>query len=324
MEKPQDCIVHFCTTQSVKLRILFETLNPLLVEGNIIFSPTGMRLSTMSSMVYCFLRLDADKIESYHCKEETVLGVNFEHMFSYLKDCNQSDVICFQVTEASLSKPVPEFNIYISNHEEQYIYEYQCKLIHIEEKIWASPPRDIDRIVTMPASSFQRILRCCIKQGDHVQIMADGGGVHGNYIYFVTKGDNVVLRITCGYASSGDKQSANPADPGFEPLSGSTYLDQPCDKRDRYSLKYLSLITKATNMSANVRLYLASDYVLIVSYNVGTLGSIYFCLVGSDEESNIDLESVRGNIEMSGVNQLATGLEGSPMYSALIPLLTLR
>ena len=39
--KLDDCVVHFETLQSIRIRSLFETLNPLLVEGNLVFDKTG-------------------------------------------------------------------------------------------------------------------------------------------------------------------------------------------------------------------------------------------------------------------------------------------
>jgi hypothetical protein len=42
MQKPGQCLVHMRTTESVKLRTTFETLNPILVEGSVEFTKAGM------------------------------------------------------------------------------------------------------------------------------------------------------------------------------------------------------------------------------------------------------------------------------------------
>ena len=46
----------------------------------------------------------------------------------------------------------------------------------------------------------------------------------------------------------------------------------------RYSLKYLNLFTKSTNLSNIVEMYLMTNYPLILVYYVGNLGKLQYCL----------------------------------------------
>ena len=50
-----------------------------------------------------------------------------------------------------------------------------------------------------------------------------------------------------------------------------------------YSLKYINLFTKSTNLCNTIELYLKKDYPLIMKYNVGTIGEIRFCLAAKAE-----------------------------------------
>ena len=45
-----------------------------------------------------------------------------------------------------------------------------------------------------------------------------------------------------------------------------------------FSLKYINLFTKSTNLCNTIELYFKQDYPLIMKYNVGNLGQIKFCL----------------------------------------------
>lgn len=45
-----------------------------------------------------------------------------------------------------------------------------------------------------------------------------------------------------------------------------------------YSVKYLNLFTKSTNLSNVVELYLMNNYPLILVYYVGNLGKLQYCL----------------------------------------------
>ena len=45
-----------------------------------------------------------------------------------------------------------------------------------------------------------------------------------------------------------------------------------------FSLKYLTLFTKCTNLCQTIQVYLKNDYPLIICYSVGNLGEIKMCL----------------------------------------------
>ena len=45
-----------------------------------------------------------------------------------------------------------------------------------------------------------------------------------------------------------------------------------------FSLKYLSLFTKCTNLCNQINLYIKNDYPLIIRYAVASLGHIKLCL----------------------------------------------
>ncbi len=139
-----------------------------------------------------------------------------------------------------------------------------------------------------------------------------------NYIYFRTTGDDSRLHVRLRFriddvdpstawlddaefeeeleALSPDERKARlSAVPGQQPIA---VRQQSCLKRERYSVKYLLLIAKATSMSTSVTLLLAKDYVLVLRYKVGTLGNITFCLaqqIDTEEESGeqliIDMQS---------------------------------
>jgi hypothetical protein len=92
--------------------------------------------------------------------------------------------------------------------------------------------------------------------------------VDENYIIFITQGDEASLNVHMKFQ----------VDP-------KTWEDNSCLKMDCYALKYLTLITKATSLSAYVTLYLAKSFVLAVRYSIGTIGEITFCLAPQIDES---------------------------------------
>ena len=59
-------------------------------------------------------------------------------------------------------------------------------------------------------------------------------------------------------------------------FSQSTSDDNPI--QGVFSLKYLSLFTKCTNMCPIINMYIKNDYPLIIKYSVANLGDIKLCL----------------------------------------------
>ena len=62
---------------------------------------------------------------------------------------------------------------------------------------------------------------------------------------------------------------------------GLQYISDKSDNdlvQGEFSLKYLSLFTKCTNMCNLLKLYIKNDYPLIIQYSVASLGFIKLCL----------------------------------------------
>jgi proliferating cell nuclear antigen len=51
-----------------------------------------------------------------------------------------------------------------------------------------------------------------------------------------------------------------------------------------FSLKYLSLFTRASSLCSTVQVFLKKNYPLVLCYNVASLGVLKFCLVPRVED----------------------------------------
>ena len=51
----------------------------------------------------------------------------------------------------------------------------------------------------------------------------------------------------------------------------------------KFSLKYINLFTKSTNLSNTLDIYLKNDFPLMLKYNVANLGEIIFILAAYTE-----------------------------------------
>ena len=53
-----------------------------------------------------------------------------------------------------------------------------------------------------------------------------------------------------------------------------------------YSLRYLLLFTKCTNMCNQINMYIKNDYPLVIRYSVASLGDIKLCLAPNMDTSS--------------------------------------
>jgi proliferating cell nuclear antigen len=51
-----------------------------------------------------------------------------------------------------------------------------------------------------------------------------------------------------------------------------------------FSLKYLSIFTKCTNLSSLVEIYLKNSYPIILQYSIASMGTVRLCLAQKNDD----------------------------------------
>ena len=285
MEKPQDCIVHFRTSQTIKLRVLMDTLHPILGDANLHFDSKGINMTTVSDVMVVQLHLD--HFEEYNCNGKYTVGVNFQELHNCLKRATTHDTVVFQLTVAQFQSIHPTYTLFIINDEEDTIYQFSIRMLHIEALTQVLPASVFQTFIDLPSTKFLRILRCCEEQGDKIRILSKRNPVtNTNYCYFITDGDLKSVQIRVAFdmnktdVDRGTSSTARQHDMIVCKFCGD------CPNRDFYALKYLTQIAKATNMSKNVRIYLAQCEFLTIRYSIGTLGTVTFSVAGNPDDQD--------------------------------------
>ena len=276
----------FKTEQGVKIQKLFETLAPLLVEGNIIFNKSGIKLNSITSWLFANFQLKAENLDEYRCEGEYVAGVNFPTLFKYFKTVTQNDAIAIQLTQEGFNAATPVLFVHIITSSMTYSYRYS--LLAIDEVPFNVPPQIYDTVVRISSVAFLRALRSCEQVGEAVQILSratpvrDGDEGNRVVVYIVCEGLQSSLQVTI---SASEEEATADDEPDVSNTS---------DKKDRYSLKSLNYIAKATSLNSTVQLFLAKEYALIIRYRVGKLGYVTFGLPPRNDDSNITLDDIDG------------------------------
>ena len=256
----QPNLFEFTTVQSHSIKTLFEVLKDVLTDVNIIFDETGVKIMAMDGnhVALIHLKLEADKFEQYYCKEKTMIGVCMMSFYKLMKTVSNSDTITMFMEENNTD----QLHISVRNSDKNSITNFSLKLLDIDEEELEIPDVDIDCIVTMNSNEFQKLCRDMTNIKDTITITSEG-----DKITFACEGDFAKWETIIGETSHGLMFSKQTDD----------YISA------EYSLKYINLFTKSTNLCNTIELYLKPNYPLIMKYNVGNLGEIRFCLAAKAE-----------------------------------------
>ena len=250
-------IVDIKTVQSSAIKTLVESLKEILTDANFIIDENGVKLIAMDSThsVLVYLKLEADKFESFYCKEKIKLGISMLNLYKLIKTITTNDTLTFFVDENDLNT----LGIQIYNEIKNSQTVYKLNLLDISEDEISIPPAEFDTELTLPSSEFQKIIRDMTNIGILTEIKSIGSTLE-----FKCDGDYATQTTTLGETQNCLQFKQN-SDPDYT-IQGV------------FSLKYLSLFTKCTNLCNQIQLYIKNDYPLIIQYTVASLGIIKLCL----------------------------------------------
>jgi proliferating cell nuclear antigen len=250
-------VLEFQTVQTAAFRILIEALKEILTDANFEFDSNGLKIVAMDSThtVLVHLRLNAENLENYMCKEKIILGINLINFYKLMKILGNNDVLQLFVDDDNLSV----LNITIQNSEKNSITNFKLNLMDLNEENIEVPPPTFESVITMPSVDFQKICRDMHNLSDELEIKSVG-----NQLIFSCKGLFAEQETSIGASSHGLNFIQN--DDSNKIIQGI------------YALKYLVLFSKCTNLCNSVEVFLKNDFPLIIKYNIASLGEIKLCL----------------------------------------------
>jgi len=255
---PDDCEFFVQTEQAQIVRSVVELLKDLIFEATFLFSPSGIKVSSMdsskSSLVY--LKLDASSFEVFRVHREHHVGVSLQLLHKLVKMAGSNDTL----TLFARKSVTHELGIHIENAETSNRTTFSLKMLDLNTTNITLPALEYDHVVQINSHVFQRLIRDMQNLAPYVKIQTCRNG-----LVLSCTGDFAQQTTTIG----GD----NASDAGDEVASISA----------TYSLKYLALFSKSSNLSSSLTMYLRREHPIVLEYNVGGLGTIKFLLSPTDD-----------------------------------------
>ena len=256
-------ILEIKTIQASTIKSVIDAMKEILMDVNLEFDENGMKIVALDNthIVLIHLKLHAEKFESYYCMKKLYVGINMLKFHMLIKTIQNGDILSLFI-----HKDDPNIlGITIENNEKNVKTTYKLSMLDIDVVNVDIPPADFNTIITMPSAYLQKIIRDMHNLAEYIEIKNIGGKLilscQGEFCcqetILATETQNIQIK------SNENTQ---------EIIQGI------------FSLKYLSIFTKCTNLCSTVEIYLKNSYPIILQYSIASMGSVKLCLAQKSED----------------------------------------
>lgn len=262
---PSTYLLEIKTMQATTFKQVIDALKEILMDVNLEFDETGMKIVAMDNthVVLVHLKLDADRFETYFCEKKLYVGINMLKLHMLIKTISNNDVLTLFVEREDPNS----LGIRIENPDKNVRTHYKLSMFDINVLNINIPPADFPTVITMPSVDFQKIVRDMHNLADFMEIR----NVE-KQLCFSCKGDFCTQETVLGV----DKNQ------GLSIVKSGTTKSHEIIQ-GVFSLKYLSMFTKCTNLCNVVEIFLKNNFPLVLRYSVASLGEAKFVLAQSDD-----------------------------------------
>jgi proliferating cell nuclear antigen len=237
------------TIQASALKSVFEVLKDIINDVNVYFTARGIHILTLDTarVTLVHMNLGSENFEEYECPEDVAAGLNMANVYKLLKSVSSQDTLEIRVVGRDY------MDLKIENNVKKSATNFRLKLLDINEDIIEFPDISMNVVTTIPAIDFQRITRDMGNLAVEMDIFRDG-----QRLILSCQGDFADQTTIVEFPDAPVKRTGN-----------------------TFSLKYINLFTKATNMCSSVQLMQDSEnenMPIIFRYTIANLGDLKFYL----------------------------------------------
>ena len=145
------------TLKSVILKQLIEVIKPYIKECNMMITPEFIKISTLdlSEQSVTYIKLNANKFESYYCKKTMIIGIDTIMLFKAIKSANRRETITFYMDENNEDK----LGIELADPFMGKVKGYKLNLLALDEKMCKVDDMEFDYVINIPTTQFQQIIK---------------------------------------------------------------------------------------------------------------------------------------------------------------------
>jgi proliferating cell nuclear antigen len=243
--------MHLKTIQASALKSVFEVLKDIINDVNIYFTEKGVHVLTLDTarVTLVHMVLGAENFEEYECPQCIIAGLNMLNVYKLLKSVTSQDTLTMSITGRDY------MDLTIENPVKKSFTNFKLKLLDINEDILDLPDIQMDLVTTMASIDFQRYTRDMGNLANEISIFRNG----------------TLLELSCMGDFADQKTS----------LDCGGDADPDVCVGGVFSLKYINLFTKATNMCSSIQIMQDSvneNMPIVFRYTIANLGDLKFYL----------------------------------------------
>jgi|GEM_PF-4558208 len=267
-------MLHWQTTGGEKFRKIMEVISPIMVDGNITFDKSGVYIEGATSGIHVKLCLPSSGAEAFKSWTDRVsVGLDFKCLAGWLRSVTKGDIISFTLLKKDYESAHP---VLIYKHwggEGGGNHEVRFPILDIEESSPIEFPIQYRSIVTLSSVKFDEYIR------------RHGGGAKNVRFQSNHAGEQKFFILHSFGNTPGETTK-----PCFVPNSTGPYKheNKACQKQESFSIKRLKTVAKAHSVSSSVNIHLNEGGALMLSYQLGQLGSLEFRVDPSEEKSPVE------------------------------------
>lgn len=257
-------ILELKTFQATTFKQVVDALKEILVDVNFEFDKDGLKILAMntSHVVLIFAKMEADKFEFYKCSKQKYVGLNMLKLHQIIKTISNNDTLTLFIEEDDPNK----LGIQIENPDKNFKSIYKLSMLDIDVLSFDIPDIEFHTTINMPSTYFQKIIRDMHNIAEIIEIRSQN-----DYLELRCKGEFCTQKTVIG--TDNNKTVSIKHDP-----SNSEII------QGIFSLKYIAIFTKCTNLCPNVEIYLKHEYPIIMCYQIANLGTIKLCLSQENQQ----------------------------------------
>lgn len=264
------------TLKSVIVKNLFEVIKPYIKETNILINKDCIKISTMdiSKVSLTYVKLDANKFESYNCSKAVVIGIDTNTFFKTIKSANRRETITLYMNANEEDK----LGIELADPFMGKVKDYKIPLLVLDDKVINISEMMFDYVINMPSIQFQQIIKDIqLLEGKVVEIKS----IDKQLIFSC---DDGLANFKTAISEIDDKLNKDQKtllQQNGEDIR-SIKFEKTHDKivQGKFKLSHLMNFIKASHLCENMNILLTNDNPLILEYFVADLGVLRFLLMG--------------------------------------------
>ena len=280
------------TAQALSLKASFDALVYAHInESNLVVNKSGLTVTEIdpSHALVVRLLLEKQSFQIFEVQEEVVVGISIKELARLFKNVSNKDT----VTLCMDAQNPTQLQIVVYRDGDSCITHRLKTLLLPYEKI-DIPFREVDRVINMPSSDFARYIKefsnnrfieLHITQ-DHVFFIRVKTDLCTSEVEIQTRSTSTTTTTTT--TKIVPKPSANGSVIGNTATTIGLGRNGNWEVRQTFPTKFLTAITKNSNIDEQITLYMTKGQALMARFNVSIIGTLVYILAPEEEDDDDD------------------------------------